>query len=81
MGDQALMKVAGEQRDALGPMVVTEEVAGHADLPAPAGAQHALIQPWPVLDLFLAGGLQTGERDRHHGDHCMRTPVLAGDAL
>ncbi len=32
MGDQALVQVAGEQRDALRPRVVAEEMAGHADL-------------------------------------------------
>ena len=55
--DQALMQVAGEQRYALGSWVVAEEVAGHADLAAAAGAEHRLIKPWPVLDLLLAGGL------------------------
>ena len=67
MGDQALMQMAGEQRDALRPRVMPEEVAGHADLAAAAGAEHRLIQPGPVLDLLLAGRLQAGERDRHHG--------------
>ena len=49
--------MAGEQRYALGPRVVAEEVAGHADLAAAAGAEHRLIKPGPVLDLLLAGGL------------------------
>ena len=57
VGDQALMQVAGEQRYALGPRVVAEEVAGHAYLAAAAGAEHPLIKPGPVFDLFLAGGL------------------------
>jgi hypothetical protein len=59
MGDQPLMQMAGEQRDALGPRVMPEEVAGHADLAAAAGAEHRLIQPGPVLDFLFAGGLQT----------------------
>ena len=68
VGDQALVQVAGEQGDAVGAGVVPEEVAGHADLTAPAGAEHLLIEPGPVLDRLIAGGLQTGEGDRHHGD-------------
>ena len=69
MGDQALMQMASEQRDALRPRVMPEEMAGHADLAAAAGAEHRLIQPGPVLDLLLVGRLQAGERDRHHDDH------------
>jgi hypothetical protein len=34
MGDQALVQVAGEQRDAVRAGVMPEEVAGHADLAA-----------------------------------------------
>jgi len=70
MGDQALMQVAGEQRDALRPWVMPEEVAGHADLAAAACPENPLVKPGPVLDLLFAGWLQTGERDRHHGDNC-----------
>jgi len=79
-GDQPLMQVAGEQRDAVGAGVVPEEMAGHADLAAAAGAEHVLIEPGPVLDRIKAGGLQTGEGDRHHGSPCGRTPVLAWGA-
>ena len=61
MGDQPLVKVAGEQWDAVGAWVMPEEVAGHADLVATAGAEHVLIEPGPVLDRINAGGLQTGE--------------------
>jgi hypothetical protein len=78
MGDQALMQVAGEQGDAVGAWVVAEEMAGHADLAAAAVSEHLLIQPGPLLDLLVAGWLQTGKMDRHHGDYCERTPVLAG---
>jgi len=81
MGDQPLVQMAGQLRDAVGARMVPEEVAGHADLPATAGAKDRLIEPGPLLDRLLAGGLQTGKRDRHHGDSSMRTPVLAGVAL
>jgi hypothetical protein len=64
MGDQPLVQVAGEYRDAVGARVISEEVAGHAGLAAAAGAEHVLIEPGPVLDRINAGGLQTGERDR-----------------
>ena len=57
MGDQALVQVAGEQGDAVGAGVMPEEVAGHADLAAAAGAEHVLIEPGPVLDRINAGGL------------------------
>jgi hypothetical protein len=60
MGDQALMQMAGEQWDAVGPRVISEEVAGHGDLTAAAGVEHVLIEPGPVLDRINAGGLQTG---------------------
>ena len=73
--------MAGELRDAVHPGVVPEPVAGHADLAAAGPEQHGLIEIGPVLDLLLAGRLQTGERDRHHDNHERRTSVLAGDAL
>jgi hypothetical protein len=41
-------------------------------------SEHLLIQPGPLLDLLVAGWLQTGKMDRHHGDFGGRTPVLAG---
>jgi hypothetical protein len=43
MGDQPLMQMAGELRDAVGPRVVPEEVAGHADLSARAGARNTAL--------------------------------------
>jgi len=67
MGDQPLVQVAGEQGDGVGAWVVAEEMAGHANLMAAAGAEHLLIQPGPVLDRLVAGRLQPGEVDRHHG--------------
>jgi hypothetical protein len=62
------MQMAGEQGDAVRAGVMPEEVAGHADLAAAAGAEHVLIKPGPVLDRIKAGGLQTGVGGRHHGD-------------
>jgi hypothetical protein len=57
MGNQALVQVAGEQRDAVGSGVVPEEMAGHTNLAAPAGAEHVLIEPGPILDRLQARGL------------------------
>ena len=57
VGDQALMQMAGEQRDAVGSRVVAEKMAGHADLAAAAGAEHLLIEPGTVLDHLQARGL------------------------
>jgi len=57
MGDQPLVLLAGEQGDGVGAWVVAEELAGHANLMAAAGAEHLLIQPGPVLDRLVAGGL------------------------
>jgi hypothetical protein len=54
MGDQALMQLAAEQADAVGAGVVAEEMAGHVDLAAAAGAEHVLFEPGPVLDRTLA---------------------------
>ena len=77
MGDQGLMQMAGEHRDAVGPRVVAEEIAGHADLMAAAGVEHHLIEPRPVPNRFKAGGLQPGDIEGHHGDFCGR-PHIAG---
>jgi len=56
-GDQPLVQMAGEQRDAVGAGVVPEEMAGHAGLAAAAGAEHVLIEPGPVFDRIKARGL------------------------
>ena len=56
-------------------------IAGHADLATTAGAEYGQIQPGPVLELLLARGLQTGERDRQHGNHNRHTSGLAMDLL
>ena len=53
MGDQPLVQLAGEQRDAVHSGVVAEEVAGEADLAAAAGAQQSLIEVRPLLDRRL----------------------------
>ena len=68
MGDQALVQMAGEQGDAVRARVMPEEVAGHAELAASAGAEHVLIEPGPLLDRLVAGGLQPGDGDRSHGN-------------
>ena len=77
MGDQGLMPMASEQRNAVGPWVVAEEMAGHADLVAAAGVEHLLVEPRPVPNRLQAGGLQPGEVEWHHGDFCGR-PHIAG---
>jgi hypothetical protein len=43
MGDQPLVQLAGEHRDAVHPGVVPEPVAGHADLAA-AGLEQGLLK-------------------------------------
>ena len=53
LGQQAAMQLAGEQRHARRAGVVAEPVAGHADLAAAAGAEHALIEERPLLLLTL----------------------------
>jgi len=56
MGDQPLMQMAGERRDAAGPRLVPEEVSGHADLPTAAGAQDRLIEPGPLPNAYTWTG-------------------------
>ena len=76
--DQALMQVAGEQRNAIGPRVVAKEVAGHADLVAAAGVEQLLIKPRPVPNRFKAGGLLPEDLQRHHGDCCGPSLIAGG---
>ena len=57
MGDQALMQMAGEQRDAVGSRMMLEKLAGHADLVAAAGEEHLLIERGPMLDRLHVGRL------------------------
>ena len=78
MGDQPLMQLAGEQRDAAHSRVVPESVAGHADLAAPGFKQGDLIEVGPLLNRgFEAGG--QGRRPGERGTHDslpLRTHVL-----
>ena len=48
MGDQALMQLTGEYREAVHPGVVAEPMASHADLPAASFKQGALIEVGPA---------------------------------
>jgi len=49
LGNQAPVQLAGEEGDALRSRMVTEPMAGHADLAAAAGAQHVFIEVGPGL--------------------------------
>ncbi len=53
LGNQALVQLAGEHRDALRSSVMAKPVAGHADLAAPAGAEHILIEIRPGFAVAL----------------------------
>jgi hypothetical protein len=67
MGDQPLVELAGEERDAVGPRVMTKPVAGEANLAAAGGKEHLLIEVGPLLN---------GRIERHRA--CLAsTPVLA----
>lgn len=81
VGDQPLVQVAGEQGDAAGGGMVAAEMTGETDPPAAAGDQHGLIEPRPILDGLLPGGLDSGGGDRHHSGSCERTPVLAREGV
>jgi hypothetical protein len=62
MGDEALVQLAGEHRDAVHPGVVVEPMAGHADLAAAGLEQGALIEVGPLLDrAFKPGGQGFGQ--------------------
>jgi hypothetical protein len=63
------------------PRYASEPVAGHADLAAAGLEQQGPIEIGQGLGFLFAGGLQTGERDRHHGDHYGHIPGPAGDAV
>ena len=79
VGDQALVQLAGQQWDAVRPGVITEPMAGHADLAAAGLEQHALIEVMPLLYRgFELGdhGRWPRERDAHEPLQ-MGTPVLA----
>jgi len=79
MGDQTLVQLAGEQRDAVHPGVVPEPMAGHADLATAALLHGALIEVGPLLDRGIKPGIKRcgpGERGTHES-RPMRTHVLA----
>ena len=78
MGDQPLVQLAGEPRDAVHPGVVSEPVAGHADLAATGLEQHSLIEIGPLLNWTFKLRDQ-GRRPRQgttHGPLQKRTHVL-----
>jgi hypothetical protein len=56
VADQALMKLTGEQGDAVDASVVAEPVAGDAHLSATATQQHLPIEVGPGVNGLLAGG-------------------------
>jgi hypothetical protein len=56
MGQQALVQLAGEHRDAVHSGVVAKPVAGKADLAAAAGHQHLLIEIGPLLAAAIVCG-------------------------
>ena len=58
VGDQALMQLAGEQRDAADAGLVAEPVAGHADLAAAACSQHPLIEVGPAVAARADAGIR-----------------------
>ena len=79
MGDQALVQLAGEYRDAVHSRVVPEPVAGHADLATAGLEQGALIEIGPLVygDIQpCAERCRAGERVSHDSESG-RTPVLA----
>jgi hypothetical protein len=70
VGDQALVQLACEQRDAVHPRMVLKPVAGHADLAAPCRHQNLLIQERPLLN-WSADSIdrlcRTGTTQDHEG--------------
>jgi hypothetical protein len=56
VGDQPLVQMAREQRDAVWAGVMPEEVAGHADLAAAVLEQHGLIEVRPLLHREIEPG-------------------------
>ena len=58
MGDQALVQLTGQHRDAIHLRVVPKPVAGHADLAAAGPEQHVAAEARPVLDGDIGPGDQ-----------------------
>ena len=68
VGDQPLVQLAGENRDAVHPCVMPKPVAGHADLAAAGLEQDGLVEVGPLLDRGIEPGIQCcgpGERGTH----------------
>ena len=68
VGDQALVQLAGEHRDAVDAGVMPEPVAGHADLAAAGFHQGALIEIGPLFDGGFEADIQrcrAGEKAAH----------------
>jgi hypothetical protein len=81
VGDQALVQLAGEQRDAVHAGLVLEPVAGHADLAAPGLHQHLLVEERPLLSREIdpiGWPYRAGTMKRHQRLHGS-TSVLARD--
>ena len=79
VGDQPLIELTGEHRDAVHPGVMPEPVAGHADLAAAGLEQQCLIEVGPLLYRGFKPGIQccgSGERGTHES-WLLRTHVLA----
>jgi hypothetical protein len=79
VGDQALVQLTGEQRDAVHTGLVLKPVAGHADLAAPGLHQHILVQKGPLLSWQIDSidrPLRAGTTKRHQRLHGS-TSVLA----
>jgi hypothetical protein len=56
MGQQALVKLACQHRDAVHPGVVAKPMTGEADLAAAADRQHVLIEIGPLFVAVIVCG-------------------------
>jgi hypothetical protein len=63
MGDEALVQLASEHRDAVHSSVVSKPVTGYADLAAAGFEQGALIEVGPLFDR----GFESGDQGRWPG--------------
>ena len=79
MGNEALVQLASEHRNAVHPGVVPESVAGHANLAAAGLEQGVLIEVGPLFDgSFESGGQCRWPRERNtHDASPMRAPASA----
>lgn len=57
LGDQPLVQLAGEQRDAVAPRMVAKPMAGESHLPAAAALQHPVIEVVPLFSGIRSGSL------------------------